>query len=254
MSAFKVDRTVEVNRLKTQEMGQIHADDLKMVSFFKSMFQHFVTLGTPRGKAEDLEEFKDGIDESKYRKIHKSVTFDLRNFEQNEPKEEESKSEEFNQDSIIDKERQVKMEGLEIVNKYFAEEDIVEVPKAVLWRRVLDYFRCSSLFIFHKDLKFRKFLIDLVISPETLLEYRNKKKEDAMFVSLPNEPNISIKKKVSILNKLYQEKGIKSLMSKEPINLDTNNVIDFSIVNVQTPLKKTKTNTLGKSRDDLFLE
>lgn len=160
-----------------------------------------MTLGTPRGKAEDLEEFKDEIDKSdRKKKIQKSVTFDMRNFEQNEANREESKSEEFNQDSIIDKERVVKVNGLEIVNKYFAEEEIVEVPKAALWRRILDYFRCSSLFIFHKDLKFRRFLIDLVISPETLLEYRNKKKEDAMFVSLPNEPNISLKKKVKYFN------------------------------------------------------
>ena len=54
----------------------------------------------------------------------------------------------------------------------------------------------SSLFIFHKDWKFRNFLIDLVVSPENIMEYENKRREDAMFNSNPENKNGNMNKVV----------------------------------------------------------
>jgi hypothetical protein len=102
-----------------------------------------------------------------------------------------------------------------IHDEYFGEENFVEVPERALWKKIFDHLRCSSLFIFHRDLKFRKFLIDLVISPETLLEYRNKKKEDAIFVSLPDEPNASMKNKVRPYIKYFRKKEKKEQMEQK---------------------------------------
>jgi hypothetical protein len=77
--------------------------------------------------------------------------------------------------------------------KSFNDDNFVEVPKRALWKKIVNYLRCSSLFIFHKDLKFRKFLIDLVISPETLQEYKHKKEDGATVPSTDNR-NASMNK------------------------------------------------------------
>lgn len=56
-------------------------------------------------------------------------------------------------------------------------ENLVKVKETSL-NRICRYMMHSSLFIFHKDLKFRRFLINLVVSPEMLQEYLTIKNED----------------------------------------------------------------------------
>jgi len=71
--------------------------------------------------------------------------------------------------------------------KKYKEENIIMEKERPKWKVVYEYMSNSSLFIFHKDWRFRKFLIDLIVSPETLMEYRIKKREDAMFQSGADE-------------------------------------------------------------------
>lgn len=140
-----------------------------------------MTLGTPRQKIEGLDEVR--LDSANpllpQNKISKSVTLDHRSHEQPESPDSglDLESDESEDDDEVEKEKE----------QYFAEEMLIETKSSSWIWKVINYARHSSLCIFHRDWRFRKYLIALVVSPETYQEYLNKKKEDSPFDTFPNE-------------------------------------------------------------------
>lgn len=167
----------------------------EMVTLFSDK-QKFVTLETPREKISDLE--KNEREDSKFlpNKMKKSVTFDLRN--RPEQVEEESPEQSYSSDDEDHLPEEFKNNNDH--GKFKAENNILveEAEKSTL-SKIFSHMACSSLFIFHRDWKFRKFLIDLVVSPETQTEYDNRKMEDAMFNSYPENKNDDMNKVILLL-------------------------------------------------------
>lgn len=150
-----------------------------------------MTLGTPRQKIDGFEEIR--LDSANpllpQNKFSKSITFDHRSHNQHDSPDSEvdlESDESEEDDSKIENEKA----------HYFAEENLVVTKSSSWYWRVFNYARLSSLCIFHRDCTLRRYLITLVVSPETYQEYMNKKKEDAPFDTFPNE-SLTVKDFVS---------------------------------------------------------
>lgn len=143
-------------------------------------------MGTPRRVIDDLEDSKQEEDapdsERKFKKLTKSVTFDMRKFEEKQP----TVSEDGNGSQDDDMPDEFKDED-RADQEYFAQENIIQSKEKPVWKKILLHMKHSSLFIFHRDWRFRKLLINLVVSPEARNEYNNKKIEDAPFTSAQQE-------------------------------------------------------------------
>ena len=134
---------------------------------------------------------------TKIKILNKSVTFDVRKVDS------KSSENDWNPEEVgyeLPEEFKGHHDNHQNDDKYLATGDILMRKQRPFWKKVFDHIRHSSLFIFHKDWRFRKFLIKLVVSPETLLEYRNMKKENALF-NLAQEENYSPKNSKVNFNK-----------------------------------------------------
>ena len=104
----------------------------------------------------------------------KSVSFDFSKIEKLEDKS--------NKDQEASKEEKDNQEN-EMNNDYFIDEIIYKEPNQKWYHKIYRYCKNSSLFIFHRDWKIRKYLIALVVSPEMHQEYVNKMKDEGYSVN-----------------------------------------------------------------------
>lgn len=63
---------------------------------------------------------------------------------------------------------------LELVKKESAEK---VGPLKSRWKRISEYIKYSSIFLFHKDNSLRRFCMSLAETPENLLEFAKAEKE-----------------------------------------------------------------------------
>ena len=108
-------------------------------------------METPREKVDDLEENSKEDSKLLYKKkLKKSVTFDLRDPQVQAGSPEHS----FSGEEDVPEEFKEKTDK----DHHKAEENILvsknEIP---LWKKIFNHMRMSSLFIFHRDWKLRKF-------------------------------------------------------------------------------------------------
>lgn len=146
-----------------------------------------MTLNTPREKVDDLEEMKldtaNRLDSN--RKLTKSVTFDIEAIKKRSPHKfgQNDKTDSDKDSSSSEEEKRVR--GLK--EEMFDDANIVEIKQKSILRQIFNHCINSSLFIFHRDWKIRRYLIALVVSPETQLEYENKRKEEVAYETFKNE-------------------------------------------------------------------
>ena len=128
-------------------------------------------------------------------------------------------------------------------NKFDTNEDVeyVEVGgKKNVFKHILTYMMHSSLFIFHREWKLRKWCIALVVSPETHQEFINKRNEDrAAITELTLQNNDDLENEMSDMEDSKDENGNK---------LDKNTKLRLSErKNALYPLNNTKSKVMRHS-------
>ena len=104
----------------------------------------------------------------------KSVSFDFSRLKRF--KEKSNKNQEPSKENKDDKENQIN-------DDYFIDEIVHKEPNQKWYHKVFKYWKNSSLLIFHRDWRIRKYLIALVVSPEMHQEYINKMKDEGYSVN-----------------------------------------------------------------------
>ena len=132
-----------------------------------------MSVNTPREKVDDLEDVQVKTRRPLFikKRITKSVTFDFNKSESKEPDIDEFDSDSKSSDSEDKKD-------LDDAHWKAQNDILVESKDQPLRWRIYHYCMNSSLFIFHKESKFRKMLISLVVSNEVDADGRPKNLDD----------------------------------------------------------------------------